>query len=74
MRLPSPVYSDGLRKSTQVRFYGYDARGVEGGICYTENMTSDYCRRWRLAADGSSSAQQHAAVLGRVYVAENSVR
>jgi len=42
MRLRTPVYSDGLRKSTQVRFYGYDARGTEGGICDTKNLTSDY--------------------------------
>lgn len=42
MRLPGPVYSDGLRKMTQVRFYGYDAMGTEGGIRDMQNMTSDY--------------------------------
>ena len=42
MRLTAPVYSDGLRKSTQVRFGGYNALGTEGEICAMKNLTGDY--------------------------------
>ncbi len=42
MRLAAPVYSDGLRKQTQVRFGGYNALGTEGELCHTENLTCDY--------------------------------
>jgi len=42
MKLPAPVNGDGLRKTTQMAFYGYDAFGTEGGIRDMKNMTSDY--------------------------------
>lgn len=42
MKLKPPVYSDGLKKRTQVKFRGYNALGKEGELCFTENLTSDY--------------------------------
>ena len=42
MKLPKPVAPDGLRKSTQIRFNGYEALSTEGGICHMKNMTSEY--------------------------------
>lgn len=42
MKLPAPVSGDGLRKSAQVNFYGYDAMSTDGGIVDMQNMTSDY--------------------------------
>lgn len=42
MKLPAPVYGDGLRKSTQIKFDGYSMLSTEGGICDMQNMSSDY--------------------------------
>ena len=42
MKLPAPVNADGLRKQTQMKFGGYEALGTEGGLCNTENLTTDY--------------------------------
>lgn len=42
MKLKPPVYADGLKKWTQVKFGGYNALGTEGELRYTENLTSDY--------------------------------
>lgn len=42
MRLAAPVTTDGLRKSTQMRFGGYNALGTEGEICAMVNLTDDY--------------------------------
>lgn len=42
MRLSKSKHKDGLKKSTQLRFGGYNALGTEGELCDMENMTSDY--------------------------------
>ena len=42
MKLARVRHGDGLRKSVQVRFGGYNALGTEGELCDMENLTSDY--------------------------------
>ena len=42
MRLAAPVYADGLRKTTQMKFGGYKALGTEGEICAMKNLTDDF--------------------------------
>lgn len=41
MKLTSPKYADGYKKVSQMKFYGYDRLGVEGGIRDMQNMTAD---------------------------------
>lgn len=42
MRLAKAKHGDALKKSTQLRFGGYNALGTEGELCDMENLTSDY--------------------------------
>lgn len=42
MKLTQPKYAGRYGKTSQLKFYGYDRMGTEGGIRDMENMTSDY--------------------------------